>query len=90
MHDDWLMPASMVKYGIVSLSAGRETARVWKEADVRFYAHAHADIPALVAEVRRLREALAAVHDRVDAAEMDHNIVTGALPLIDAALPAAD
>lgn len=40
-------------------------------ADAEFIAHARTDVPALIAEVRRLRDELAQAEMRADAAEFD-------------------
>lgn len=48
------MPVDCVKYGVVSLSKGLETARCWTVEDTIFYAAAHEDIPALLAHIDTL------------------------------------
>lgn len=50
---------------VVLDSDGRFVGRADEDADAEFIAHARTDVPALIAEVERLRELCAKAYDRV-------------------------
>ena len=50
------MPTECCKYGIVGPD-GLETARVWKQTDVEFYAHSREDIPWLLEQLAAAQRA---------------------------------
>jgi hypothetical protein len=64
------IPVACVHFGVVSLSQGVETGRMWQRDDAEMYAALHNAFPRLLATIREAREALAKVAEgeMVDAA----------------------
>lgn len=67
------IPVACVHFGVVSLSQGVETGRMWQRDDAELYAAMHNAIPRLLATIRNAREACAKVADRLAATKAVNN-----------------